>query len=493
MRRAMAEHPITCASCAAPMAADQRYCLECGQRRGEPRLDFMTMLRPAAPAPAAPATVARSGVASILPTPRVAAACVLAVLGFGVILGAAGTGPVESSLASARRSLTIVMPPVRSVAPAATAAPAPPAQGSASTPAAAAPSEPVASAPSAPAAPAPPADRPITNDTPAPTGPQYPAIKHVWLITLAGHTFDETYGPDSPAPYLSRELTAQGTLLTGYKALTTGSLANTVALFSGQQPNPDTQADCPTYRPLDPGTLDDSGQAQGSGCVYSQEVYTLPDQLVAAGSTWKAYVDGIGTPCRHPDDGAADPWTQPRPDDPYVTHRDPFVYFSTITSSPDCATEVVGADALDPDLAKVKTTPSLSVVIPSPCHDGSDTPCADGVPAGLAAADVWLKDTVGRITASAAYKTDGLIVITADQSDPAAPGDGRVGALLLSRFVEAGGTFDTEYDHLSLLKTLAGVFSLRELGAAQDEKVKPFAESVFASSSQDVHGSATRR
>jgi hypothetical protein len=210
--------------------------------------------------------------------------------------------------------------------------------------------------------------------------------------------------------------------------------------------------------------------------VYSDQVYTLPDQLVAAGETWKAYVDGIGTPCRHPDLGAEDPWTQPRPDDPYVTHRNPFVYFSTITSSPDCATEVIGADALDADLADRAKTPALSFVIPT-----------------LAADDVWLKDTVERITASAAYWKDGLIVITADQSDPAAPGDGKTGALLLSKFVEKGGTFDTEYDHLSLLKTLAGIFSLRELGAAQDKKVKPFAESVFASSSQDVHGSATRR
>jgi hypothetical protein len=29
-----------CRSCGAPLAADQRYCLNCGQRRGGPRLDF---------------------------------------------------------------------------------------------------------------------------------------------------------------------------------------------------------------------------------------------------------------------------------------------------------------------------------------------------------------------------------------------------------------------------------------------------------------------
>lgn len=32
--------PEPCRSCAAPLAADQRYCLNCGQRRGGPRVDF---------------------------------------------------------------------------------------------------------------------------------------------------------------------------------------------------------------------------------------------------------------------------------------------------------------------------------------------------------------------------------------------------------------------------------------------------------------------
>ena len=30
-----------CSNCAAPLAADQRYCTECGQRRGAPRFPFM--------------------------------------------------------------------------------------------------------------------------------------------------------------------------------------------------------------------------------------------------------------------------------------------------------------------------------------------------------------------------------------------------------------------------------------------------------------------
>ncbi len=40
-----------CRECGAPLAADQRYCLNCGRRRGEPRLDFRRYgSRPAATA-----------------------------------------------------------------------------------------------------------------------------------------------------------------------------------------------------------------------------------------------------------------------------------------------------------------------------------------------------------------------------------------------------------------------------------------------------------
>jgi hypothetical protein len=53
----------TCEQCGAPLATDQRYCLECGQRRGGPRIDYRHYMggsaqrsEPGAPAePAAPA------------------------------------------------------------------------------------------------------------------------------------------------------------------------------------------------------------------------------------------------------------------------------------------------------------------------------------------------------------------------------------------------------------------------------------------------------
>lgn len=40
------EHGEPCQGCGAPLAADQRYCLECGQRRGGPRIDYRRYLAP---------------------------------------------------------------------------------------------------------------------------------------------------------------------------------------------------------------------------------------------------------------------------------------------------------------------------------------------------------------------------------------------------------------------------------------------------------------
>ncbi len=46
-----------CAQCRSPMAADQRYCLECGRRRGGPRVDYRQRML-AASAASEPETVA---------------------------------------------------------------------------------------------------------------------------------------------------------------------------------------------------------------------------------------------------------------------------------------------------------------------------------------------------------------------------------------------------------------------------------------------------
>ena len=80
-----------------------------------------------------------------------------------------------------------------------------------------------------------------------------------------------------------------------------------------------------------------------------------------------------------------------------------------------------------PDAEDAESAPTLSLVIPNACHDGADQPCADGAPAGPAAADAWLKEQLDPLLASKAYKDDGLVLLTFDTAPDATK---PVGALL---------------------------------------------------------------
>lgn len=98
-----------CRGCGAQLAADQRYCLNCGRRRGEPRLDFRQHL-PTSAQPtngAAPATAAAAPPLSDPPpepkqrdyTP-LAAAGGIAVLGLMLLVGVLiGRGDGEQAAA----------------------------------------------------------------------------------------------------------------------------------------------------------------------------------------------------------------------------------------------------------------------------------------------------------------------------------------------------------------------------------------------------------
>ncbi|HEX6743565.1 MAG TPA: hypothetical protein VF087_05110 [Solirubrobacteraceae bacterium] len=83
-----------CASCGAPLAGDQRYCLECGARRAQARVAFRDILGAGGAPPTPPAGLpaqapdgppARSGLAFLA-----GLLCLLAALGVGVLIGSSG-------------------------------------------------------------------------------------------------------------------------------------------------------------------------------------------------------------------------------------------------------------------------------------------------------------------------------------------------------------------------------------------------------------------
>src|SRR4051794_8095809 len=75
----------------------------------------------------------------------------------------------------------------------------------------------------------------------APAPPQQPPpIGHVFVVVLENENAAVTFGPGSPAPYLSQTLPSQGAFLPEYYGVTHLSLGNYVAMVSGQGSNPET-------------------------------------------------------------------------------------------------------------------------------------------------------------------------------------------------------------------------------------------------------------
>jgi hypothetical protein len=310
----------------------------------------------------------------------------------------------------------------------------------------------------------------------------------VFVINLENKSYADVWGADSPAPYLSRTLRSQGVLPSEYYAIGHKSLPNYIAQLSGQGPNPVTSDDCTTYEAFNATGTADLGQVQGSGCVYPGSVPTLAGQLSAAGKTWKGYMEDMGTPCRHPEVGAEDTNQNAGSESQYATRHNPFVYFSSITSSPECRSNVVDFSTLAGDLKSADTTPDLSYISPNLCSDGHDDPCYDGRQGGLPVADEWLKQHVPEILSSAAFKKDGILVITFDEAEgkesascalPGGAGGGRVGALVLSPQIKGGTTSERPYNHYSLLASIEDIFGLPYLGYAAAPGLNRFGTDVY--------------
>ncbi|MDB5971195.1 MAG: phosphoesterase [Hydrocarboniphaga sp.] len=263
-------------------------------------------------------------------------------------------------------------------------------------------------------------------------------IKHVFVIALENKNYDDTFGTSTQDPYL-QSLKTSGALLTHYYGTGHASLDNYISMISGQATANATSADCANYDDfLLNGTTAD-GQAIGDGCVYPTSIKTLPDQLKAAGLSWKGYMGDMGNDparenatCGHPAIGAKDLTQTPEAPsasvpagDQYAARHNPFVYFHSIIDTEDCDKNVVSLPQLDTDLASIDKTPNFTFVTPNLCDDGHDGDgtgaagkgCVDGKPGGLKSSDEFLKVWVPKILASPAFKKDGLLVITFDEGN----------------------------------------------------------------------------
>jgi hypothetical protein len=273
------------------------------------------------------------------------------------------------------------------------------------------------------------------------------------------------------------------------------------------------------------------------------------DQMTQVGLKWRGYMEDMGNDparesasCGHPAIGVGTDLTNQAEapssavplGDAYATRHDPFVYFHSIIDSRSCNTNVVNLTHLQSDLAQTRTTANLVFITPNLCNDGHDgagtgavgTTCANGQPGGLTSADAFLRTWVPRILAAPAYRKDGLLIVTFDESSYGAvsgrpdaatgqttvevryPGQSccdqrpgpnlsgirpstttvintprlvqklvfegfggdRIGTVLVSPFIIPGSRSDTPYNHYGLLRSLEDIFRVDgHLGYAADD------------------------
>jgi len=335
---------------------------------------------------------------------------------------------------------------------------------------------------------------------------QRPSIEHVFVILLENKGYDTTFRVGSDAPYLADTLTKQGALLRQFYGIGHFSLDNYVALVSGMAPTMQTQSDCFHYDDFVETGIAEYSQPIGTGCVYPAHVQTVASQLAATHRTWAGYMEDMGNDparesarCGHAVIGQVDPTERAAPNDEYAAKHNPFVYFHAIIDSASCQTNVVPLTELESALRTTDRTPNFVFIAPNLCHDGHDQPCINGEPGGLESADAFLRRWVPIITSSPAFRANGLLVITFDESigldataccdEPTGPntkkpgfngpGGGRIGAVVLSPFVAPATVSDVPYNHYSLLRTVEDIFGLSHLGYAGLTGLRPFGSDVF--------------
>jgi phosphatidylinositol-3-phosphatase len=439
-----------CAECNTRLTHDQRYCVECGARRGPLPAHVAGLIGayreqgPAATLPpgtlladsvgdAVGGSSSTRGLQFALPGPRATAAAVIGMLGFGVIVGSLAGGTSVATLASA----PLIVVGLSHATPAAVTAQAAGSNasgggasggggGAGGGGASGGGSQDVAPASASPStSPTSASDTGTDTGTSSATGFNgLPPVKHVFLIVLSDRRITKSFDGGASAGYLGGSLLRQGELVLNYYAVAGAPLANEIAMISGQGPTAQTASDCPVFSRIKPGHKGARSQILGTGCIYPPATKTLAGQLTAAGEDWKAYLQsvstGSATACKVPKTGSKEPQTA-RTNSSYLAWRNPFVYFRSLTTGDACHRQDVGLGQLATDLKSEGTTPSLSYIVPSPCDDGSEAPCKPHATPSLAGANRFLKTVVPEIKKSAAYKDDGLIAITFDQAPQTGP------------------------------------------------------------------------
>ena len=199
-----------------------------------------------------------------------------------------------------------------------------------------------------------------------------------------------------------------------------------------------------TFSYVAPGQCDDALARSGSGTAADPATTTSTTTTTAATSTTPTSADtSAGT---------------------------------TTTASTSAATTTTGTTTTG------TTTTGTTTTSTTPAAAGATAaaadPCASGQPVGIAAENAFLKLWVPRILASAAYRQNGVLIISFAGAGGKRTAHGvRTGALVLSRYAHKGTKLATAYRPYSLLRSVEDMLGYTPLAHAKS--APSFAQAVL--------------
>ncbi|MBR7832102.1 hypothetical protein KDL01_02460 [Actinospica durhamensis] len=298
---------------------------------------------------------------------------------------------------------------------------------------------------------------PLAAPTLAPPASSVPGYSHVFTIMMENTDYNEVVNNPTDTPYL-HTLMSEGATMANYHAVYHPSDENYMAIAGG-----DTYATGATYWP----NIKDPNKNIG-------------DELVAKGETWKAYEQGMGTPCN----------TTTKYDSYYEPDDAPFINFTDVSgNSAYCQAHLFDTSQLTTDLASASSTPNFAWIAADDYYDGESS--GNGSATSLQVQDGWLKQTVAPILASPAWTTQkSLLVITwdEDESEP----DNHVATIVLGSqgTVPAGTVSNSRYDHYSTGRTIEQALGIAPI-TANDEYATPLNDAFTGTGSAPAPSTIT--
>jgi phosphatidylinositol-3-phosphatase len=254
-----------------------------------------------------------------------------------------------------------------------------------------------------------------------------PAFGHVFVIVGENKSLAQMTSTPSKDPYITGTLKPRSAWFTGYNSVTTGSLADYIALTSGQY------AEC-----------------QRTGPCGRFDVPNLFNQL--GNGNWKAWMESMPSNCYPHKSGSKDAKNF------YKNGHNPVLMYTDLMAS--CPTYDVPAGTTGPnDMSRFNaalqsgSVPRYNFISPNGCEAGYQT-CTDSSGAKVSPItgfDNFVKKEIPLIQASPAYGSNSLIVVTFDEGG-ATRGTGTMLAVVGPQV--RTGTYGGYYDHYSTLLTI---------------------------------------